>query len=155
MHTYLLVVISASAQKRVFSNGRLPKMWACVGGIMHETCIWRITHIYMDILPDYYVHHWAAPKHRNTHKDDLLVQIQLCKYFSVLLFRFAVASWWSPTPGRPTRGSTSALAPTWWERGRVRSLNSPCSVKIAGSPDYIFPNVAALHFVHPFSSQWF
>lgn len=67
---------------------------------------------------------------------------------SVLSLRFAVASWWSPTPGRATRGNTSALERTWWGRGRARSLNSPCSVKHFFAALWLhFYNFAALHLV--------
>ena len=67
---------------------------------------------------------------------------------SVLSLRFAVASWWSPTPGRATRGNTSALERTWWGRGRARSLNSLCSVKHFFAALWLhFYNFAVLHLV--------
>lgn len=60
-------------------------------------------------------------------------------YLPYFLYRYrsAVASWWSPTPRRAMRGNTSALEPTWLERGRARSRNSPCSV-----------NACVLHTLH-------
>lgn len=83
--------------------------------------------------------------------------IQMCLLYFLYRYRSAVASWWSPTPRRAMRGNTSALEPTWLERGRARSRNSPCSVNACTSVFAFHWQHSTLHLCrsnYPVSLKW-